>query len=202
MRNSFKERSALFSVRLSSLPRIVRGLYRLRRICEWEKVYDCLGTRCTSGSSPTGTRVFIQRAETRTRFTRSSRMAGEFGDLTPFRPLGKWQIRERQTISLPFVSRELTFESIRSRFQGSVPRRGPLTRDNTASTKESHLRYYIRTRIIQEQIWVLNEVKFARAVFMEPRIHWFGESDTSTYSPIYDNDDNGNINFKCSKMRS
>jgi len=87
-----------------------------------------------------------------------------------------------------------------------VPRIGPKkrtidARQYTASTKESHLRYYIRTRIIQGQIWVLNEVKFARAV-LELRIHWFGESDTSTYSLIYDNNDNGNINFKCSKMRS
>lgn len=52
-------------------------------------------------------------------------------------------------------------------FQELVPRRGPLTRDNTAPTKGSnpYLRYYTRTRIIQGQIWVRNEVKFARVVF-------------------------------------
>lgn len=59
-------------------------------------------------------------------------------------------------------------------FRELVPRRGLLTRDNTAPIKESnsYLRY-TRIRIIQRQIWVPNEVKFAWMVCMGPRIYWF-----------------------------
>lgn len=80
--------------------------------------------------------------------------------------------------------------------QGSVPRRGLLTHDNTAPTKESnsHLRYY--TQITRKQIWVLNETRICMSGF-------HGIEDSLIWSfPIYDNDDNGNTNFTSSKMRS
>lgn len=122
MRNKLKEALWLFSVRFvaaSDCERIIIGYVASVN----ERKCTIAWTPCTSGSSPTGTRVFIQRAEARTRFARSSRMVSKFGDLTlaPFRLLGKWQIQERQTISPLFMLKELTFESIhtpsKDRFQ-------------------------------------------------------------------------------------
>lgn len=119
----------------------------------------------------------------RTRFARSSRMAGEFSDLTltPFRPFAKMAntiSRERQTISFPFVPRKLTSESIRSPSEDRSQEEDHW-RATIPSRQESnpHLRYYTLARIIQGQIWVANEAKFMRAIFMEPRIHWFQVPD-------------------------
>lgn len=154
----------------------------------------------TSGSSPTGTRVFIQRAEARTRFARSSRMAGEFGDLTlASLPARKMANTTTTNYFVPFVSSSHPNQS--AFLPGIGPEKRTIDAGQYRADKrvQSHLRYYTRTQIIQGQIWVPNEVEFIRAVSIEDSLIW---TDISIYFPIYDNDDNGNSNLESSKMRS
>ena len=79
-----------------SLPRTVRELLSVTSHL-WMRESARLPGHLVRAAAVRQVRMFIQRAEARTRFARSSRMADEFGDLTlaPFRLLGKWQIRER-----------------------------------------------------------------------------------------------------------
>lgn len=113
---------------------------------------------------------------------------------------GKYERTTNYSVSLRAKGAHIRINPLT--FQELVPRRGPLTRDNTAPTKRSnsYLRYYTRTRIIQGQIWVPNEVEFARNAFHGTEDSLI--SEYPIYSPICDNDNNGNTNFKGSEMRS
>ncbi|KYN40070.1 hypothetical protein ALC56_05533, partial [Trachymyrmex septentrionalis] len=121
------------------------------------KVHDCLDTLYERQQSDRYECLYsVPKREDSLHAHRVWQASSATSRSPPFRLLGKWQIRERQTISPPFVSKELTFESIHTpKDPRSPPRRAPLTRDNTAPTKEPDprlLRYYTRTRIIQGQI--------------------------------------------------
>lgn len=184
-----------------SPPRIAGELYRLRRICVNERKCARLPghpVRAAAAQLDRYKSVYTAcRGENTVCTLVPYGRLGEFGDPValspPFHPFGKWQIRERQTISLPYGEPEGAHVRINPlSFRGSVPRRGPLTSDNTAPIKESnpHLRYYTCTRIIQGQIWALpNAVEFTRAIFiLGPRDSLIWSTwCMSIQSLIYDN---------------